>query len=168
MTLRDLFTDKTLWAKYGDMDVYNDCIDDMAAAWCGTIMTFEGAEHYDSGYKYSNYGKILDTPIEISAGTYGFDIEVKVDDYPDYSKRWNYISQIFSDAAGYCTEEEYDRWFIDDYDNEEPTQPVFDDHKALCLLIDHTPIDRIKEAIAEDERLLPFLESIGYNTQNLK
>ena len=116
MTLRDLFTDRNTWAKYGDMDVYSDYVDDMSAAWCGTLLTFEGAEHYDAEYKYSQYGKILDTPIEIEAGQDCFNITVKTDDYPDFGKRWRYIDQMFYDAAGYCSCTDWDKYWFDDYE----------------------------------------------------
>lgn len=161
MTLRDLFTDKSIWNQYGDMDVFNDCIDDYAPAWCGTLLTDKGLEHF---------GKELDLDdieVEFYADTYGHTICVHIDKFPDYEEKWEAIRTLFSCAAGYCGCEEYDLWF-DENIRESALEPVFDDHKALCLLIDHTPIDRIKEAIAEDERLLPFLESIGYNTKNLK
>ena len=159
MTLRDLFTDKSIWNQYGDMDVYIDCIDDVASAWCGTLMTEAGLEHYGDD--------LLGTEISIIEDKNGACIECWINERYDYSKRWRRIKALFDEAAGFLGCEEYDMWFMDDYELETP-EPVFDDHKALVLLIEHTPIDRIKEAIAEDERLLPFLESIGYNTKNLK
>lgn len=113
MTLRDLFTDYNTYEKYGDMDVYNDTTDEMSACWCGTLLTYEGATHYDN---YTQFGKLLDTPIEIKPCDYGYCIEVKLDSYPDYNRRWKYIDHVFCDAAGYMPEDEYDRYWFDDYD----------------------------------------------------
>ena len=163
MTLRDLFTDKNTWAKYGDMDVYNDCIDEMTAAWCGTLMTFEGAQHYDECYKSEN-GKLLDTPIEIAAGRYCNNIECKIDSYPDYFERWIAIDILFNDAAGYCSESDYDKWFIDDYDNEEAPEP--DPYRTVINhMIDHTSLDQLKSMANEPEgdKFLKALEEIGFN-----
>lgn len=116
MTLKDLFTDKSIWGKYGDMDVYNDCIDDMASAWCGTQMTKAGLEHYGDD--------LLSTEIEIDETCCGCSIECKIDDCPDYSKRWRKIKALFDEAAGYLGVEEYDMWFIDDVE-----EPPKDDGK---------------------------------------
>lgn len=118
MTLRDLFTDKALWAQYGDMDVYNDVFDDMAPCWCGTLLTKSGQMHFDN--VLDAYETLLDTEIEINESRYGHDINVKLDDYKDYNARWRATKDLFSCAAGYCGCDEYDEWFADG-DEDEPS-----------------------------------------------
>lgn len=160
MTLKDLFTDKTLWAKYGDMDVYNDCIDDWAPAWCGTLMTFEGAEHYGED--------LLSTEIEIFESKYCNNIECKINDCLDYSKRWRQIKALFEEAAGYLGCEEYDAWFMDDYDNEEPEPDPY--RLVINHMIDHTSLDKLKDMANEPEgdKFLKALEAIGFNVALIK
>lgn len=112
MTLREILTTET-YSKFGDMDVTNDVIDSMFPAWCGQICTEEGEKEF---------GEILSCPAHIDEGTlygapYGV-IVVKVDG-PNWKRLYNKAEALFDAMCGYCTEEEYDRWFIDDYDLEE-------------------------------------------------
>lgn len=141
MTLKDLFTDNRIWNKYGDMDVYNDCIDDMANAWCGTLLTKEGIKHFNS--ILDTYEPLLDTEIEIITGRYGFDIEAKIDQCPDYDKRWNAIRYLFECASGYCSCEDYDTWFVEAEEKEydplvgDPDEDAIDRIEALKSIIDN-------------------------------
>lgn len=106
MKLRDILTKET-WNKYGDMDVANDCIDEMAPAWCGTLLTKEGKEVF---------ADVLDLDAEIEDDY----IVVKVDHLEDYEKAWLKACRFFDYMAGYCLEEDYETWFTHE---EEPDDP---------------------------------------------
>lgn len=43
MKLSEILTKKT-YDQYGDMDVTNDCIDELAPAWCGNLLTDDEEE----------------------------------------------------------------------------------------------------------------------------
>lgn len=179
MTLKDLFSDKNTWAKYGDMDVYSDYVDDTSAAWCGTLLTFAGAEHYEAEYKYSQYGKVLDTPIEIEEGPVLFTITVKTDDYPDFDKRWRYISAMFYDAAGYCNATDWEKYWFDGY---EPDTYQYESGIPQADEDEDDPLERIERlewhlgnalgwvadhvSTADDYRIA--LEHLGYSGRALE
>lgn len=107
MTLRDLFTDKTLWAKYGDMDIYNDVTDDYFHSWCGTLLTDYGKEVY---------AHILDYEIDLQDDNWlGNDhkcIVVLLDKRPDWEDRYEEARAFFEDMAGYIPEEDFNKRFI--------------------------------------------------------
>ena len=110
MIIKDMFT-KEFFAKYGDVDVYNDVTDEQAPAFSGQELTPEGLEHYK---------EVLELEVEIHEDTwrdgspYNYVI-VKVDDCVCGSnlwhKYWGMANELFCDAAGYCTVEEYERYF---------------------------------------------------------
>lgn len=103
MTLKELLTDKT-WNEYGDMDVTNDCIDDMTCAWCGTTVTKAGAKHFAEALE-------LKAEIDNVWGCPG--IVVKIDHLEGYNRAWKKTKELFEAMAGYCGCEEYDLWFDD-------------------------------------------------------
>lgn len=103
MKLGELLTQE-IYDKYGDMDISNDCIDDMACAWCGNLLTPAGRDKFKVA---------LELEAEI-APVWGYDgIEVKIDHLKHYGKAWRQVKELFSAMCGYCTEEEYDEWFYD-------------------------------------------------------
>ena len=165
MTLKDLFTDNRIWDTYGDMDVVNDCIDDMANAWCGTLLTKEGIEYFNS--ILDTYEPLLDTEIEISGGRFCFNIEAKIDQCPDYDKRWNAIKYLFECASGYCSCEDYDKWFVDEYDPMDgcEDEDAIDRIDALKDMVDNA-VDWIVEH-ASKEDLLPALRKVGLTEKRI-
>lgn len=108
MTIRDLLTDFSIHNKYGDMDVYNDCIDECAPAWCGNLLTDKGEEHFDARYE-----GLLDTEIEVGKNMCGSYIDCKINHLDDCEERWDAIAHLFECLCGYCSEDEYDLWFAD-------------------------------------------------------
>ena len=106
MKLKDILTTE-VWNKYGDMDVVNDVIDDYFPAWCGNTLTAEGLEHYKEA-------------LELEADIWGDEtyaqIHVRVDspDEKTWKRNYRMARDLFSDMCGYCTEEEYNRWFKED------------------------------------------------------
>ena len=152
MTLRDLFTNQSIWTVYGDMDVVNDCIDDYAPAWCGTLLTDEGQKHFD--LLLDTYEPLLDTEIEVGKNMCGSFVECKINDCPDYDKRWNAIKELLECSAGYCSCEDYDNWFVDDCIN--------DDDQLVRSLIpegseDEDALDRIAVLEARLEVALGYI-----------
>lgn len=101
MKVRDILTQET-WDIWGDMDVANDVTDDLAPCWCGELLTEEGEK---------KFAKALELEAEIRPvwGTPG--IVLKIDQYPDWEKKWNRAQRMFTAMAGYCTEEEWNKWF---------------------------------------------------------
>lgn len=101
MKLKELLTEAT-YNEWGDMDVSNDCIDDCACAWCGQTLTDEGERHFADALS-------LDAEIGMVWGSPG--IVVEIDHLPNYGEAWDKVVDLFSSAAGYCSEEDYDKWF---------------------------------------------------------
>lgn len=165
MRLRDLFTDNRIWDTYGDMDVVNDCIDDMANAWCGTLLTEEGIEYFNS--VLDTYEPLLDTEIEVGKNMCGSFVECKINDSPDYDKRWNAIKYLFECASGYCSCEDYDKWFVDEYDPMEGSEDedAIDRIDALKDMVDNA-VDWIVEH-ASKEDLLPALRKVGLTEKRI-
>ena len=119
MKLKDILTSKT-WNQYGDMDVINDVIDEFHPAWCGQYCTEEGKKRF---------GGALELEAEIfNAGTQKYPeyrIEVHIDG-PEgvWQKRRRAVEDLFEAMAGYCSCEDYDRWFIESEEEEvEPPEP---------------------------------------------
>lgn len=110
MKLKDILT-KEVWEKYGDMDVTNDCIDDTACAWCGNYLTKEGRIHFEEALEYE---------AEIVHAMGEFWIQVKIDHLPGYEHAWTIVKRLFLYMAGYCPDEDYNRWFTE---VEEPEVP---------------------------------------------
>lgn len=106
MKLREILTAE-VWDKYGDMDVTNDVLDGYFPAWCGNTFTEEGLEHFKEA---------LELEAEIWGDENYAQIYIRVDSPDEKTWKHNYkiARELFSDLCGYCTEEEYDRWFIDD------------------------------------------------------
>ena len=101
MKLYELLTKET-WEKFGDMDVSNDCIDELAPAWCGTTLTEEGKKQFAS---------VLNLEAEIRP-VWGYDgISVNIDHLPNYEEVWEEVLDLFNSMAGYINEEEHNEWF---------------------------------------------------------
>ena len=107
MKLRDVFT-KEFYEQYGDVDVVNDVTDEMCAAYCGTLLTEEGEEHF---------GDILELEVEMFHTDYWY-LNLLVDDHDEESDAWeirlNKAFDLFNAAAGYCSDSNYDKWFKDE------------------------------------------------------
>lgn len=103
MKLKDLLTLSTYNA-IGDMDVSNDCIDECAHAWCGNTLTEEGERQFAAALDLdAELGRVWGEP----------GIVVKIDHLDNYEEAWDWVQDLFSCMAGYCSEEDYDKWFDD-------------------------------------------------------
>ena len=107
------------------MDVYNDVTDDMACAWCGTICTDYGKEVYKD---------ILELPAELQKDTwFGGDarcIVVTIDQFDDWEEKWDEAAALFSDMAGYISEEDYTQRFSDG-EEEREMMPAKEDKQKI-------------------------------------
>ena len=113
MKLKDILTTET-WNEFGDMDVYNDVTDSVYPAWCGNLFTEEGREHF---------AEVLELEAETTTVWDCAAIIVHTD-----GENWKHnnalVRELFVDMAGYCTEEEYERWFIDAEEDEPDLGPM--------------------------------------------
>ena len=101
MKVADMFTDEW-YDEYGDIDVYQDCIDLDGVAFCGATLTEAGKKHFES---------VLDLEVE-KGKCWGYPcIWVKVDGQPDDEMLAEMVMELFWACAGYCTEEEWNKWF---------------------------------------------------------
>lgn len=91
-----------------DIDVYDNYTDELGIAFCGPMsLTEEGKKEF---------GKILDFEIEIVRGYQYGDFAVINVDSPDEKvaeENLKLAIKFFHSLAGYCTEDEYDDWFIE-------------------------------------------------------
>jgi len=105
ITIADMFT-VDFWNQFGDVDVYNDVTDEAGPALCGPItLTEEGKKKFEAPLalkiKYMN------------GGFYGSRVIVLVDELGgSWSVAWKEALELFWSAAGYCDEEDYNKWFI--------------------------------------------------------
>ena len=93
---------KDLLVKEIDIDVYDNVVEELGIAFCGAMeLTDEGKE---------KFADVLEYDIEINED-YGVAI---VDiDYDDWEDRLKKAKRLFYSLAGYCSEENYNRWFIE-------------------------------------------------------
>ena len=105
MTIRDLIQMEI------DIDVYDDVYDDvceeLAIAFCGPMkLTPEGEAQFAS---------IMDFPVTINRNSYdGLPAAIVGVDDPEeevWLKRLKEAKRFFESAAGYCSCDDYDRWF---------------------------------------------------------
>ena len=105
MKVKDMFTNEW-YDKYGDIDVYQDCLDIDGVAYCGEKLTEEGKKEW---------GDVLDLGVYINnppSIDYGYpEAVVEVDDLPNCEHLAKRVMELFWACAGYCTEDEWDKWF---------------------------------------------------------
>ena len=165
MKLKDILTKETYY-KFGDMDVVDDVIDDFYPAWCGNVFTEEGKAHFAKALE-------IDAEIRPIWGMVG--IMCKIDG-PDWKEKRKLLMELFDSLCGYCSCEEYDRWFCDEV-WDEPEETCDDVNsmlkKAITYIIDHTPVDQFRNVLCKElrireEDIIPYLESIGFNVSLIK
>ena len=106
MKLKDILTAE-MYDRYGDMDVYSDCIDDIAPCWCGTLLTEYGKEYYAEALE-------VEADIDEESNFIGWCILTYTDCEEDCEKKWYKVTELFNDMAGCCSEEHYDKCFINE------------------------------------------------------
>lgn len=89
-----------------DMDVYDDVTDELGIAFVGPMeLTDEGKEHF---------AQVLDLEMMVKeAPGFGTNAYVLIDgtDGNGWKKRLKQAKEFFEAAAGYCSADDYDRWF---------------------------------------------------------
>ena len=96
-----------------DIDVYDDVCEELAIAFCGPMkLTAEGERKFADVMDYEM--KLVD---------YGFGVEATVCVNDDNDRVWRErlakAKEFFESAAGYCAEEDYDKWFDMEDENDD-------------------------------------------------
>lgn len=88
-----------------DIDVIDDVTDDLWIAFCGPMrLTDEGAKEFES---------VLDLDIMVYHRWRGDVACVCLDGLDNWEELEKKCIEFFEAMAGYCTVEEWDKWFID-------------------------------------------------------
>lgn len=97
---------KDLIAQEVDIDVYDDVCEELGIAFCGPMtLTPEGQAKFE---------EVLDYEVELRNDGSDITAIVKVNAPGDeWKRRLARAKEFFEGAAGYCTCEEYDKWFAD-------------------------------------------------------
>ena len=83
-----------------DIDVYDDVCEELAIAFCGPVeLTTDGEQHFC---------EVLDYDIDVDIDNCTAVVNVDSDEWKAKLKK---AKEFFSAAAGYCSEENYNRWF---------------------------------------------------------
>lgn len=87
-----------------DVDVYDDVCDEIGIAFCGGIkLTEEGTKKFEEVLDYN-------VDVDITAHT----AIIHVDDEEGiWQKKLKKAKQFFYSAAGYCADEDYQKWFVE-------------------------------------------------------
>lgn len=100
MKVKDLFAKQNI-----DIDVCDNYVDELCIAYCGTQLKPEGKEKFK---------EILDLPLcfyeENNVAT--IEIDRKDRSEKECNRLLKLASKLFYGAAGYCSEEFYDKYFI--------------------------------------------------------
>lgn len=87
-----------------DIDVYNDVTDAEGICFCGPMMlTEEGKEHFS---------EVMDYDIDTDFTDGYWTASVKCDG-EDWRRKIRKAHEFFCAAAGYCADEDYQKWFCD-------------------------------------------------------
>lgn len=101
MTIRDLIQQEI------DIDVYDDVCEELSIAFCGP------QEFTDDGRR--EFEDIMDYTVEINPHSYGgIQAAIICIDDPDEAvlkHKLNRVKKFFYSAAGYCSVENYEKWF---------------------------------------------------------
>ena len=91
-----------------DIDVYDNVCEELGICFCGPMMlTKEGEEHFDV---VLNFDIELDFSGEFKTASIDIDDEF----FPDQWKwKLKKAEEFFYAAAGYCADEDYQKWFVD-------------------------------------------------------
>lgn len=95
-----------MWADgtHSDVDVYDDVCDEIRIAYCGGIkLTKKGEEEFED---------VLDYEIDPDEENYIAIIHVD-DEEGIWQKKLKKAKQFFYSAAGYCADEDYQKWFVE-------------------------------------------------------
>lgn len=112
LTVRDLM--RVMY----DIDVYDDVCEELGIAFCNPFDDDEVHEwnEYLTEEAMNTFGDVLDCPMHINQYDYGMNMTcavIEIDDEDDkvWKKRLRKAKEFFESAAGYCSCEDYDKWF---------------------------------------------------------
>ena len=87
-----------------DVDVFDNVCEELAIAFCGAIkLTKEGKK---------KFADVLEYDIDVRK-SFLADVAVIDIDYDDWKDRLKKAKEFFYSVAGYCSEENYDKWFVE-------------------------------------------------------
>lgn len=144
MLVKDMFT-KEFYDKYGDIDVYDDVCEELGIAFCGALLTDEGKEHF---------AMVLYDEAEINDGVAVVLLDCMAEG--KWQKHLRMLEELFEGVAGYCAEDDWNKWFkfLDAEDEDgEPFEvfPFTDDKDKMYDFL----------RLTKDE----FLQSYSYLTE---
>lgn len=105
MKVKDMFT-KEFYDKYGSIDVYDDICEELAIGFEGPmLLTDKGKDVFK---------EVLEDDINVNIDDELYEVMVIIDDLPEgvWQRHLKGLCKLFNGAAGYCTEKEWDEWFI--------------------------------------------------------
>lgn len=89
-----------------DIDVYDNVCEELGIAFCGPMeLTEQGLEKFK---------EVLNYKITIYRDPYSGDcavLDIDSDDEKTWKKKLKKASEFFYSLAGYCSEENYEKWF---------------------------------------------------------
>lgn len=91
-----------------EIDVYDDVCEEIAICMCGPIkLTEEGEE---------TFAEVLDYEVTLDLSGSFASAVVHVDDEDErvWKRKLRRAKKFFYAAAGYCDEEDYDSWFVEE------------------------------------------------------
>ena len=120
-------TIKEFIALNADIDVYDDVCEELGICFCGPIgLTEEGKAHFADVLEYE-----IDVDLHPCASA------VVHIDGDGWKKRLRKAEEFFYSAAGYCADEDYQRWFVSPEWGNYATDP--DANVYVCVYCDTTP-----------------------------
>lgn len=94
--------------KEADIDIYDNVCEELGIAFCGPMgLTEEGEKHFS---------QILDLKVEIyvdSEGYYNALLDIDDEHEVVWKRRLRLAKEFFEGMAGYCSEKNYEKWFIE-------------------------------------------------------
>lgn len=97
---------KDLIAMKIDVDVYDDVCEELGLAYCGSLMdvTDEGK---------AEFAEVMEYEVTLQSDSYPWVAIVHIDDPDDavWESKLEKAMAFFEAAAGYCSVEQYERWF---------------------------------------------------------
>lgn len=85
-----------------DIDVYDNVCEELGIAFCGPLELTEEGE--------KEFAEVMEYEIEISRGP-RYSVAVVDIDCPDWKRKLRKAKEFFYSAAGYCADEDYEKWF---------------------------------------------------------
>lgn len=117
-----------------DIDVYDDVCEEVAICFCGPMMlTEEGKEHFD--YVLN----CLEIELDFSGSIKTAEIKCHNEFFPEELDEFNIekANEFFCSAAGYCADEDFQKWFIEPNFGQYATDP--DAMMDITVYKDATP-----------------------------